>query len=89
MKLLKKISLLLAVAVLAGCVTAPKPIYNWDNYQSTIYEYYKSNETPEQQIAALKENIEKSQAKGLPVPWLARASGDAVCQHRSSGISHG
>lgn len=68
MKLLKKISLLLAVAVLAGCATAPKPIYNWDNYQSTIYEYYKSNETPEQQIAALKENIEKSQAKGLPVP---------------------
>ncbi len=68
MKLLKKISLLLAVAVLAGCVTAPKPIYNWDNYQSTIYEYYKSNETPEQQIAALKENIEKSQVKGLPVP---------------------
>lgn len=55
MKLLKKISLLLAVTVLAGCATAPKPIYNWDNYQSTIYEYYKSNETPEQQIAALKE----------------------------------
>lgn len=68
MKLLKKISLLLAVAVLAGCVTAPKPIYNWDNYQSTIYEYYKSNETPEQQIAALKETLRSHKLKVCQSP---------------------
>ncbi|CNK13831.1 DUF4810 domain-containing protein [Yersinia aldovae] len=68
MKLIPKLSLLLAAAVLAGCATAPKPIYNWENYQSTIYEYYKSDASPEQQIAALKENIEKSRAKGIPVP---------------------
>lgn len=68
MKLTQKIPLLLAAAVLAGCATTPKPIYHWDNYQSTVYEYYKSDESPEQQIAALKENIEKSRATGLPVP---------------------
>ncbi|MGE4754626.1 DUF4810 domain-containing protein [Yersinia enterocolitica] len=68
MKLTQKISLLLAASVLAGCATAPKPIYHWDNYQSTVYEYYKSDASSEQQIAALKESIEKSRAQGLPVP---------------------
>ncbi|QHB31914.1 DUF4810 domain-containing protein [Yersinia canariae] len=68
MKLTHKMSLLLASAVLAGCATAPKPIYHWDNYQSTVYEYYKSDASPEQQITDLKESIEKSRAKGLPVP---------------------
>lgn len=70
MKLTQKMSLLLAAAVLAGCATAPKPIYHWDNYQATVYQYYKSDASPEQQIAALKESIEKSRAKGLPVPLV-------------------
>ncbi|CNI29989.1 DUF4810 domain-containing protein [Yersinia pekkanenii] len=68
MKLIQKMSLLLTAAILAGCATAPKPIYHWDNYPSTVYEYYKSDASPEPQIAALKESIEKSRAKGLPVP---------------------
>ena len=80
MKLTQKISLLLAASVLAGCATAPKPIYHWDNYQSTVYEYYKSDASPEQQIAALKESIEKSRAQGLPVP---------PCLHAHLGMLYG
>lgn len=41
MKFVRHSGLLLAVALLAGCATAPKPLYNWDNYQSTIYQYYQ------------------------------------------------
>lgn len=69
MKFVRHSGLLLAVALLAGCATAPKPLYSWDNYQSTIYQYYQLGETgPEQQIATLKASIEKSRSKGLPVP---------------------
>lgn len=55
--------------LLAGCVNTPKPLYHWDDYQNNIYHYYKSDSSStEQQIASLKENIEKSRSKGLSVP---------------------
>ncbi|MBK5144496.1 DUF4810 domain-containing protein [Budviciaceae bacterium BWR-B9] len=68
MKLGYKAGLLLVAAVLGGCMNAPKPIYSWDNYQDTVYEYYKLETGPEEQIAALKVAIEKAKAKDLPVP---------------------
>lgn len=69
MNFVRNSGLLLAFAVLCGCTTAPKPLYNWDNYQSTVYQYYQLGETgPEQQITALKASIEKSRAKSLQVP---------------------
>ena len=67
-----KIKLLLIIAgaiLLNGCATAPKPLYNWDGYQTTVYQYYQQAETsPQEQIEALKKNIEMSKAKGLSVP---------------------
>nr|WP_196238497.1 DUF4810 domain-containing protein [Enterobacillus tribolii] len=69
MKSLRNASLLLAAALLGGCVNTPKPMYNWDSYQESVYQYYKVGDTDtERQITALKESIEKSRAKNLLVP---------------------
>lgn len=69
MKLMYKAGSLLAIILLVGCATAPKPIYFWDGYQNIIYQYYQTDTVdPEQQIASLKEIIEKSQSTDLPVP---------------------
>ncbi|AHG22082.2 lipoprotein [Chania multitudinisentens RB-25] len=66
----KKISgLLLAATLLGGCVAPQKTLYSWDGYQTTVYQHYQpGSSSPEQQIAALKESIEKSRAKDKAVP---------------------
>ncbi|MBJ7222229.1 MULTISPECIES: DUF4810 domain-containing protein [unclassified Brenneria] len=65
----KKIVLLLAATVMAGCVSEPKTIYSWDKYQPTLYQYYQQDKvSPEEQIASLTESIEKAKAKNKPVP---------------------
>lgn len=65
----KKIALLLAAAVLAGCAAKPDTLYSWDKYQTTVYQYYQQDKfSPEEQIASLKESIEKAKAKNKPVP---------------------
>ncbi|WP_156474093.1 DUF4810 domain-containing protein [Providencia heimbachae] len=67
-----KIKLLLIIAgaiLLNGCVSDPKPLYNWDGYQTTVYQYYQQTDTsPQEQIEVLKKNIETGKAKGLAVP---------------------
>lgn len=66
--LTKRYSLCLAV-LLAGCASAPKPIYSWDNYEPTVYQYYQGGKTsPDEQIAALKLSIEKARATAKKVP---------------------
>ncbi|WP_213989195.1 DUF4810 domain-containing protein [Sodalis sp. dw_96] len=58
-----------AAVLLVGCATAPKNIYNWDNYQPTVYQYYQGGKTsPDEQIAALKESLEKTRATAKKVP---------------------
>ncbi|GAB2934955.1 DUF4810 domain-containing protein [Hafnia psychrotolerans] len=65
----QKSGLAMLLLVLAGCATQPKTLYNWDQYQTTVYQYYQSDKVgPEQQIAALKESIEKSRATNKQVP---------------------
>ncbi len=56
--------------LLAGCAKqADTSLYNWDNYQKTVYQYYQGDKVgPEEQIASLKESIEKSRATGKAVP---------------------
>lgn len=46
---------LVAATLLAGCA-APKTLYNWDGYQTSIYQYYQQDGlSPEQQILTLKD----------------------------------
>ncbi|WP_435951795.1 DUF4810 domain-containing protein [Dryocola sp. BD626] len=54
--------------LLVGCKTAPKPIYQWDGYQDTLYQYYKNDTSPAEQIASLQKLVEKSRATSQPVP---------------------
>ncbi|GAA3538139.1 DUF4810 domain-containing protein [Zobellella aerophila] len=64
----KTSGLLLAAGLLAGC-SAPTTLYQWDNYQPALYQYYQEDETgPEEQVAALEENIEQARARGTSVP---------------------
>lgn len=67
----KKIALLLAATVLAGCASSKTDtsIYGWEGYQPAIHDYYQQDKVgPEQQIAALNETIEKTKAKNKLVP---------------------
>lgn len=60
---------LAAAVALGGCVSAPKPLYNWDSYESTVYQYYRLGQNgPHEQIAALQRSIETARAKDLAVP---------------------
>lgn len=63
---LRNAALLSAVGVLAGCA-APKSMYQWEGYQSQVYEYFKG-ESKEAQITALESGLEKIKAKGGSVP---------------------
>ncbi|WP_426575911.1 DUF4810 domain-containing protein [Xenorhabdus stockiae] len=69
MFLMKKTGMLLVTLVLVGCVQAPKTIYEWGDYQSTLYQYYQQDKTgPLEQIQALEKVIEQAKAKDKPVP---------------------
>ncbi|WJV53886.1 DUF4810 domain-containing protein [Pectobacteriaceae bacterium CE90] len=65
----KKTVLLLTISALAGCASAPKTTYSWDNYQSTLYQYYQQDKaSPEEQIASLNKSLDIAKAKNKPVP---------------------
>lgn len=67
-KNLQRFALLaLAGAMLAGCATPPKTLYQWDGYQPQVYEYFKG-ESPEQQIAEMEKALQTISAKGASVP---------------------
>ena len=59
--------LALAAAVLTGCATPPKTMYQWEGYQPQVYQYLKG-ESPEQQIAAMEKDLQTISAKGNNVP---------------------
>ena len=54
-------------AMLTGCATAPKTLYQWDGYQPQVYQYLKG-ESPEQQIAEMEKSLALISAKGNSVP---------------------
>lgn len=58
---------LLACAVLAGCASRPKTLYQWEGYQPQVYQYLKG-ESPEQQIAAMEKDLQTISAKGNRAP---------------------
>ena len=51
-----------ATALLSGCATGPKPIYQWGSYQAQVYEHFKGKTAPEEQIKALEGDLQKMQA---------------------------
>ncbi|KVQ29732.1 DUF4810 domain-containing protein [Burkholderia cepacia] len=59
-----------AVAMLlAGCAapTTP-PLYQWNGYQPQVYEYFKGQSSPQQQIDALEKALQEIRAKGNKPP---------------------
>lgn len=52
--------------LLAGCA-GPQPMYQWEGYQSQVYEYFKG-ESKEAQVTALEAGLQKIKAKGGAVP---------------------
>lgn len=56
-----------AGAVLGGCKTAPKTLYQWEGYQPQVYQHFKG-ESPDQQIAALETGLQTIGAKGSMAP---------------------
>jgi hypothetical protein len=55
--------------LLAGCAnhTTP-PLYQWDGYQPQVYEYFKGQTSPQQQIDALEQALQRIRAKGNRPP---------------------
>lgn len=55
---------------LTGCVSQPKSLYNWGSYQTQLYTMYSKPDKagPQQQIAALEKDIQKTKAASQAVP---------------------
>jgi hypothetical protein len=51
---------------LGGCTTTP-PLYQWEEYQSQVREYFKG-ESREAQVEVLERDLQKIRAKGGAVP---------------------
>ncbi|MUG30818.1 DUF4810 domain-containing protein [Aeromonas salmonicida] len=69
MKQFKLFTLLAMTMLLSACAQAPRPLYNWDQYQSVIYQNMQGDETSvEEQISALEKNQQEASAKGQAVP---------------------
>lgn len=65
---------LFAALALVGCAQAPKPLYQWDGYQTALYEHLKaSGGDPGAQIAKLEAQLQKNEASGVATPPGMRA----------------
>jgi hypothetical protein len=58
-----------AALLLAGC-TAPTtpPLYQWSGYQPQVYEYFKGQKSPQEQIDALEKALQEIRAQGKTPP---------------------
>ena len=66
-KAVKLALMLTAIATVAGCQTAPQPLYQWESYQAEVYEYFKG-EPKEAQVEALERDLQKINASGRKAP---------------------
>lgn len=61
--------LALAALVVSGCAhQRPKPLYYWGAYQSQVYEHFKAERGPEEQIAVLEAEVEHANATNQALP---------------------
>lgn len=58
-----------ALSVVACAAPATKPLYQWGGYQSTVYQYLKTNGSdPGAQIAQLEAEVQKNATAGAASP---------------------
>jgi len=55
-----------AAVLLAGCA-GPKTLYQWEDYQPQVYQYFKG-EPRQAQVEALEKDVQKIQAAGAMAP---------------------
>ncbi|MBE7375143.1 DUF4810 domain-containing protein [Pseudomonas lopnurensis] len=57
------------LSALAGCVSQPKPLYHWTGYEEQVYEHFKNEKGPHEQIAALEASLQQARARDeIPAP---------------------
>lgn len=57
------------VSLLAGCAQGPKPLYNWQSYQTQVYTYLKDADSNYAvQAQALEQNIETARSSDQSLP---------------------
>ena len=54
-------------ALLSGCVTPGKPLYQWEGYQPQVYKYFKG-ESKEAQVTELEQGLEKIKSDNGAAP---------------------
>ncbi|KML54389.1 lipoprotein [Burkholderia cepacia] len=57
-----------AALLLAGCASSPPPLYQWTGYQPQVYEYFKGQKSPQEQIDALEKALQDIRGKGHTPP---------------------
>ncbi|AJW96984.1 DUF4810 domain-containing protein [Burkholderia gladioli] len=63
------LSLAAASALLTGCAApSTPPLYQWDGYQRGVYDYFKAEKSPQEQIDALEKSLQKIRAQGHRPP---------------------
>ncbi len=50
-----------------GCATPPKPLYNWGEYQDSVYQNLEEKDNGEQ-LARLEKNLQEANGQGEKVP---------------------
>ena len=64
------LSFVAASVLLTGCATnrSTPPLYQWDGYQTQVYEYFKGKTDPQAQIDVLEKSLQQIRAKGNQPP---------------------
>ncbi len=57
-----------AALLLAGCASSTPPLYQWTGYQPQVYEYFKGQKSPQEQIDALEKALQDIRGKGHTPP---------------------
>jgi hypothetical protein len=66
--MIRRLSLgLVAALAMVGCQHRQPSLYQWENYQPQVYQYFKG-ESPDAQIAVLERDLQEIRAHGRTPP---------------------
>lgn len=54
--------------IMVGCANQQKSLYGWGPYQQQVYNHFKAEGGPEEQIASLEEGLQKMRAANEAIP---------------------